>query len=444
MGVTPIGPVLPELEDVLADLPPIRLPPRGNIPTTRRLRALVDSAALQRLRGVRQMGHAQLVYPGAVHTRFEHSLGTYDVARRLLRVLWRQDGVGWLSDDDVRCFLVASLLHDIGHYPFSHTLEELPPDASGRVAIERHDRRARDVLMADAALCVAIREGWGVDPARVARVVDEDGGPADAADLRLRAMLCGPLNPDRLDYLQRDSNHVGVPYGNIIDGERLLATLAFTPDGGAVGVSAKGVAAAETLIFASYLMYREVYWHHTVRAAQAMFKGAAAAALASGELAQADLVDEDDEGAVRRLRDCDNPATRELVERLTGPGRRLYRRVWSGSPDEARRQGSFFEEVAAADHWQAGRLCAEVCQRLGLPPHHLLADVAGRGKELFFTVAVVDRRTADGSVATTADPAVSLIAPSLHENFDLQAKRVQLLAPADRVADFRRLLGVRA
>lgn len=431
-----------ELDEGCADLPPIRLPPRGNIPTTRRLRSLVDSAALQRLRGVRQMGHAQLVYPGAVHTRFEHSLGTYDMARRLMRVLLQRGGSDRLAPGDVRCFLVAALLHDVGHYPFSHTLEELPANPSGRVAIRRHDQRARDVLLQDGPLCAMLRDEWGVDPARVARVIDEEGAAAGPADVRLREMLCGPLNPDRLDYLHRDSNHVGVPYGNIIDTERLLATLDLTPDGSALGVSAKGVAAVETLIFASYLMYREVYWHHTVRAAQAMFKAAAAAALVSGELAQQDLVDEDDEGATRLLRGCANPATRELVERLTGAGRRLYRRVWSGSPGQARGRGSFLEGAVGADYWQARQLCGEVCARLGEPPHHLLVDVAGRGKELFFTVPVLDRRGARGELLTTADPAVSLIAPSLHENFDLQAKRVQLLAPGERVAEFQRLLGL--
>jgi HD superfamily phosphohydrolase len=400
----------------------------------------VDSGPLQRLRGVRQMGHAHLVYPGAVHTRFEHSLGTYDMARRLVRVLLRRGGSRWLSPSDVRCFLAASLLHDIGHYPFSHTLEELPADTGGRIRIQRHDRRAQEILLADGGLCAVLRDGWGVDPARVARVIDEEGGPADPADLRLREMLCGPLNPDRLDYLQRDSNHVGVPYGNIIDIERLLATLDFTPDGAAIGVSAKGVAAVETLIFASYLMYREVYWHHTVRAAQAMFKAAAAAALVSGELAQEHLVGQDDERAVALLRGCSNPATRELVERLAGVGRRLYRRVWSGSPAEAEGLGGFLRDAAAGDYWQAGELCADACARLGAPPHHLLVDLAGRGKELFFIVAVVGGR--GGRPRTTADAAVSLIASSLHRNFDLQAKRMQVLAPAERVEDFRRLLGL--
>jgi HD superfamily phosphohydrolase len=426
---------VPELDGIGTDCPPVRLPLRGNIPTTRRLRALLDTAPVQRLRGVRQLGLAQLVYPGAVHTRFEHSLGTYEMARRMLVQLAERRPL--LGEEDVLCFLAAALLHDVGHYPFSHTLEEIPADREGRFGIPRHDGRARQVILGDGRLAAALRDLWGVDPERVCRVIDEGGGDAPEADLRLREMLCGPLNPDRLDYLERDSSHVGVPYGRVIDGDRLLAALDFTPDGRRLGVTSKGISAVETLIFASYLMYREVYWHHTVRAAQAMFKRAATDAFLAGELRPEDLVDLDDEQAVAALRACRNPATGELVRRLTGPGRGLYRRVFSAGLERV--PEGFLQAAAEADYWTAQVLCGEVARRVGAEPHHLLLDVSGRGKELFFEVTVVDRP----GLPTTADPDVSLIAPSLHFNFDRQAKRVLLLAPAEWVPAFRRYLGLR-
>lgn len=438
---------IPELDVVSAERPPVRVPLRGNVPATPRLLRLLDTAPLQRLRGIRQMGQADLVYPGAVHTRLEHSLGTYDLMRRILVQLLAAGGALPLAEADLRCLLVAALCHDVGHYPFSHTLEGIAPEPDGRNTLPRHEERTREILCTDAGVAEVLTKEWQVDPERVAAVVDESVPGGSAADRRLRELLTGALNPDRLDYLERDSLHTGVPYGSAIDGERLIGALAFVPDGTRLGVTAKGVSAVETLIFASYLMYREVYWHHTIRAAQAMVRRAAVEALRSGEIGLQALAGGDDAVALAQLRACGNAATADLIGRVAGPGRRLYRRVWSGSLRAAGEAGSdFLRRLAAADYWQQSAACTETCQGLAahlrsdVPAHALLVDVAGQQKELFFEVPVIDAR---GRVTSTADPEVSLLAPILSRNFDRQAKRLQVLAPAELVADFRGYLGLK-
>ena len=440
-----------------AEEPPIRVPLRGNVPAGPSVRALLDTAPMQRLRGVRQLGVAHLVYPGATHTRFEHSLGVYAVGRLLLGRLMARTGRRFLTEADGHHFLAACILHDVGHYPFSHTFEELPPDPErprrrGPRArrLARHDERARAIIVGDPGIRAVLTGMWGCDPERIAAIIDEHadaGGPADA---RLRHMLCGPLNPDRLDYLERDSQHVGVPYGRVIDVDRLLGTVDFTDDGERLGVTPKGVSAVETLIFASYLMYREIYWHHAVRAAQAMLKRAAAEALQKGEVDPDRLVLADDEQAVAMLRAAPNPATAELMAGLS-PGRRLYRRLYNGGlgPIESLPAGAgrdLLVRLGDAEPLEAERLLAEVtaayAARTGADtrPHHLLWDVAGRDKELFFTVPVLGTGPTRGR--TTADAEVSLIAPTLASNFDRHAKRVQLLAHPAHASGVAAYLGL--
>ena len=467
---------IPELSAWDRELPPIRIPVSGNIPTTRRLRALVDSAAFQRLRRVRQTGPAYLVYPGAVHTRFEHSLGTYEMARRLVLALGARSGDGpRLSPDDVRTFLVSALLHDVGHYPFSHTIEEIPdaPVLAGR--LPRHEERGAAIIRENDEIRQILTDLWQVDPERVCRILrEEDDGRAGGepgaqgaepggaatetgagataaaaeavpeADRRLARLLSGPINPDRLDYLARDSEHIGVPYGRGIDYQRLLDAVCWTPDGMGVGVTPKGVSAVETLIFASYIMYRDVYWHHTGRIAAAMLRRALTEALLAGDFAIEDFIHLDDEQALSLLRASDNPVTRDLVERLTGAGRRLYKRVARLNYSRAL-AGDYGEEIrdlVQAGYWERESWARDTCRVLGrrlarpVEDHHLLVDIVGGGKDLFFEVPVV----AGGRVYTTADPEVSVLAPYIARNFQEQAKYVLLAAPAELAGEFRQLL----
>ncbi len=249
----------------------IRDPVWGYIHTPPPVLSLIDTAEFQRLRGITQLGHVHLVYPGARHSRFEHSLGVYHLAKQFLHRLLRSDSGLHLTDEDVRVFIAATLLHDIGHYPFSHTLEELRP------FFVSHETRAREIIEHSSGAIRAVLENeFRVDPARVANVIDCNPAaptPLDR-DALLAGILSGTLDPDKIDYLLRDAMFCGVPFGESVNRDRLIASITFDAENQRLAISSKGVSAVEALVFTNYLMYRNVYWHHAVRAATAMLKRA--------------------------------------------------------------------------------------------------------------------------------------------------------------------------
>ncbi|MDE2737082.1 MAG: HD domain-containing protein, partial [Gemmatimonadota bacterium] len=178
----------------------IRDPVWGYIHFPAPVLALVDTRAFQRLRNISQLGYVHLVYPGARHSRFEHSLGVYHLAKQFLARLLDSDPPLVLSEEDVRVFIAATLLHDIGHYPFSHTLEELRP------FFIRHEEGARQIIEdQDGELYQTIADKFQIDPARVANVIDYEniGRAVPPEDLLLANILSSTLDPDKIDYLLR-------------------------------------------------------------------------------------------------------------------------------------------------------------------------------------------------------------------------------------------------
>lgn len=231
--------------------------------------SLIDTEDFQRLRNITQLGYVHLVYPGARHSRFEHSIGVYHLAKQFLSRLLTSDPPLVINDEDIRVFIAATLLHDIGHYPFSHTLEELVP------FFVLHEQRARQIILnQDGPIYDILQQQFQVDPIRVANVIDYQNPqvhlPED--DLLLANILSGTLDPDKIDYLLRDSLFCGVPFGESVNRDRLASSIKFDPAHQRLAITSKGVSAVEALIFTNYLMYRNVYWHHGVRSASAMFK----------------------------------------------------------------------------------------------------------------------------------------------------------------------------
>jgi HD superfamily phosphohydrolase len=231
--------------------------------------SLIDTEDFQRLRNITQLGYVHLVYPGARHSRFEHSIGVYHLAKQFLSRLLTSDPALRINDEDIRVFIAATLLHDIGHYPFSHTLEELVP------FFVLHEQRARQIILnQDGPIYDILQQQFQVDPIRVANVIDYQNPqvhlPED--DLLLANILSGTLDPDKIDYLLRDSLFCGVPFGESVNRDRLASSIKFDPAHRRLAITSKGVSAVEALIFTNYLMYRNVYWHHGVRSASAMFK----------------------------------------------------------------------------------------------------------------------------------------------------------------------------
>jgi HD superfamily phosphohydrolase len=247
----------------------IRDPVWEYIYLTPEIEALVDTADFQRLRRISQLGHVSLVYPGARHSRFEHSLGVHHLAKRFVLKLLRSDPPLKLTEADVKVCIAAALLHDIGHYPFSHVLEEL------KTFFTHHEERGRNIVMDEAGeIYQVLRDRLGIDPVRVANVIDPDNEkhPIPPEDRLLAKILSGTLDPDKVDYLLRDSLYCGVPFGLAVNKGRLINSIKFDPVRQRLAITEKGVSAIESLIFTNYLMYRNIYWHHATRAAVSMFK----------------------------------------------------------------------------------------------------------------------------------------------------------------------------
>ncbi len=218
---------------------------------------LLDTRPLQRLRHVRQLSTVALVYPSANHTRFEHSLGVYHLAREAAA---RLD----LDEEDSLRVRAAALLHDVGHGPFGHQTEP---------AIERHLGRHHDEVEAllsgtDVADVLA---DHGLSIPDVAETV--------SGDAEYGRLVSGDLDVDRMDYLVRDAHHTGVPYGTVDHGRLLRA---FRYRDGELVLAEGNVATAESVLVARTLMNATVYRHHVSRIAGAMLDRASERLLEAG------------------------------------------------------------------------------------------------------------------------------------------------------------------
>ena len=225
---------------------------------------IVDTPEFQRLRYIRQLGLAHLVYPGATHTRFDHALGVYHLTSVALRHLRDRGGVAPEAWEGEELVPYAGLLHDIGHYAFSHALEELEAEH-----VPVHHEEVSQRFFASPTLRDALAPLGLSAPDRIHEIISGESG------LPLRGLVSGSLDLDKMEYLRRDARFCGVPYGEV-DVSRLLQGLALLedPETGAfeVGVHEKAIAALESLLFAKYQMFRNVYWHHGVRAATGLYK----------------------------------------------------------------------------------------------------------------------------------------------------------------------------
>lgn len=310
----------------------VRDPLWGNITLDRSAASIVGAPEFQRLRRVKQLGFAHLVYPGAVHTRFLHALGVYHLTGRAIETLDRKGVLSGLSEAEATVLPVvrlAALLHDVGHYAFSHAMEELEADsipghheeAAGRF-LEAPEIRAALELSGDgsADLVMSLIRGTSDHP--------------------LQGLVSGSLDLDKIDYLRRDSLFCGVPYG-AVDVERLLESLTLARESDdsplEVAVTEKGLSALESLLFAKYQMFRNVYWHHGVRAATVVFRRLVEGALEEGLLDREDLAGPTDEELLGLLaaRMRDQPARPILQDLLAAlVHRRLPKRVLELQGDE--------------------------------------------------------------------------------------------------------------
>ncbi|HEV8361069.1 MAG TPA: HD domain-containing protein [Candidatus Thermoplasmatota archaeon] len=254
----------------------IRDPIHGYITVEDAVLGVLDTPAVQRLRHVRQLGTASLVYPGANHTRFEHALGAFSLGARAASQLS-------LAAEEALDLRLALLLHDVGHGPFSHLCE---PAMRRALGVGHKDLSLK---LVQGELRPSI-EAAGASPARIAELIDGRGP--------LGPLVSGDLDLDRMDYLVRDAHYTGVEVG--VDLDRLLGAL--TLHGGQPALRDDALHAAEVLLVTRFLMYSTVYYHRAARIAERMVDRAMQVAMDEGYFTAAAMVRMDDGELLHRLR----------------------------------------------------------------------------------------------------------------------------------------------
>ncbi|HUQ69162.1 MAG TPA: HD domain-containing protein [Planctomycetaceae bacterium] len=415
---------IPELTELQAGGPLVRIPDRLNVPFTPRVRAVVDTAEFQRLAHISQLGLAAKVYPGATHTRFEHALGVFHNACRYLWQLGKDARFAATVDaHDANVLLAAALLHDIGHWPFCHPLEDMHLSS-----VPPHEHFAAEFLRPDRELGEVLLREWQVTPDEV---LDLLCARTDSATHRLmRSILSGPIDIDKLDYLERDSLHAGVPYGRNFDRERLIQSLVLNAAGDGLAISSKGKTAAELMVFARYVMFSEVYWHHAVRSATCMLARSFYEVHERLDLRQLFALREPEFIAALQ-RAASETSAAGLLDGLFGPKRRLHKRVLEFSLEQAPDlyrllAGRKYVDLLAIGTRLTERLRSE--HHIAIGPTDLLIDAPPVHKEVEFRVDIYfpkeDRYRPLGEVS----PVVAALAKT---QFDDYVKRVRLFATAD-------------
>jgi uncharacterized protein len=388
--------------------------------------SLIDTPVVQRLRYVRQLGHAFLVYPGATHSRFEHAVGAYHLAGVALRLLGERGLVDDVPREEPSIVRAAALLHDVGHYPFSHALEE--------IGVTNHEEVARPLLMSG-VIAEILSEALGSDaPQRIHRLI-EGRSPSP-----LQGLISGSLDLDKIEYLKRDAAMCGVPYGEI-DVDRLLNSLVLVADpetgSNVIGIHEKGLSALESLLFAKYQMYRNVYWHHAVRSATAMYKRLVATALDSSSIDAAAIARSTDDELMVRL---DVP-TLPMAARSLHTGlrvRQLHKRAFECTATSLEYDQA---EWIAADYRLTRSVEDRLSREMGLEPGNVLLDFPAKTQMLGLDLPMLRR---DGSVeqltANGWEGAINL--PRLSDELYKSARRLRVFTAGRAPIDQRLVMRV--
>lgn len=339
----------------------VRDPVWKHIWITPELEAITRTDPFSRLYRIKQLGPAEYVYPGATHSRASHSFGVFHLAHRMLSILLETGADQWTTREGRASFLAAALLHDLGHFPFTHALKELP-------LLEHEELTAGIIRQNPLSTLIAASGG---DPEMTAAIILGIGQGNAETDFFAR-ILSGVLDPDKLDYLNRDAYFCGVPYG-IQDTDFILSHIHADRERGIV-LDTSAIMSVESVLFSKYLMYRSVYWHRTIRIATAMMKKFLFAALDRSVLCPEEIYPCDDEGIFTlaektRIPEC------ELARSLRN--RDFYSIVFS-SPLSGEAENAL-ESLEQRSHIEE-RIAAYLGRATGKPveSRHVLLDIPER------------------------------------------------------------------
>ncbi len=273
----------------------IQDPIHGNITTEDWIIDIIDTPSFQRLRRIKQIGFGNLVYPGANHTRFEHSIGTMHIAKLLAQKMDISEKV----KDEI---IAAALIHDMGHPPFSHSSERL---VSKYLGLE-HEDMVKETEIKDILAEKGLRTGEVFHHVKGKSSID---------------IVSGDIDADRMDYLVRDSYYTGVAYG-VFDLMRLINKIYF--EDRRLIIDSGGLRAAESLLISRFMMYPTVYFHHVCRIAEKMYEKALEKCLADELIDPEKLFRMDDYDVISFLRDREGYAG-EMMSRIDS--RKLMKRA---------------------------------------------------------------------------------------------------------------------
>ncbi len=428
-----MAPFVPELSGAPSRI--IRIPSQVNVSVTPRVMRLIDSSQMQRLRQLSQLGLVSRVYPGASHSRFEHSLGVYQLAQQVAQHLLSTDErfAAEATEHDLELFLASALVHDIGHWPYCHPIEDM-----GLEWVPRHEGMAVENLRAS-AVSELLASDWSLTAEDIASFLTKPE-PEDSPTARgvLKNVLNGPVDVDKMDYLQRDSLHAGVPYGLNFDQPRLIASLCVNWSDGSLALRSKGKTAAEMLVFSRYVMFSEVYWHHAVRSGTAMLQRLVFETQDALRESGVPAIWRDETDSTFHERIVAIAARSEslqiLAAGLFGTKRRFFKRIGQFTFAEepgihtALRGRSYSELVSASE-----RLAELLSTTLGktIRSTDVLIDAPPRKLEVQFRVAVRREQTGDFTPLSEISPVVDSLATTQFDNF---VKQVRVFVNPDLVS----------
>ena len=400
---------IPELRVLEGSNSTIRIAFQQDVPVTPRVLRLIDSPHFQRLKQIPQLGFVRSVYPSATHTRFEHSLGVYHLALRYIRHFQANDSFSRLiPEHELELFILAALLHDIGHWPYCHPMEDM-----GLADIPHHEHTAAHALRSE-LIANLLFDDWDTTPTSlIAFLAGETSSPGQ---FFLYQLLSSPIDIDKLDYLQRDSLHAGVPYGRNFDSNRLINGLRICPESHRLMISNKAQTAAEMMVFARYVMFSEVYWHRTVRSATAMLQRLIFELRDSSELIHS-VINSTETQCQLLLLQADKT---HLAEFLFGRQRRLYKAVFETN---AAADKELYQLAGVLDYPGLVKTSTKLAEILDIPAEGLLIDAAPQTLEVQFDIEVLTDKSNERQTLSSVSPVVRALAT---EQFDHHVKRLRI------------------